>query len=132
MRLESCIKKAGIALTKEDADAIRVIRDDIVKGSRERVEGELSANEQAVAEYIDILEIERNTIMAQVEAAGGVLANPNLSASEFAQKAAVNLEDAARKFPRMGITRPATETEVIDNKTGKRMQDTPGTKAGAP
>ena len=130
MSLESCIKKAGIALTKEDADAIRVIRDDIVKGSRERVEGELSANEQAVAEYIDILEIERNTIMAQVEAAGGVLANPNLSASEFAQKAAVNLEDAARKFPRMGITRPATETEVIDNKTGKRMQDTPGTKAG--
>lgn len=130
MSLESCIKKAGMALTKEDADAIRVIRDDIVKGGAERLEGEMSANEQAVAEYLDILEIERNSIMAQVEGAGGFLADPNLSASEFARQAAVNLEAAARKFPRQGIMRPATETRVIDNKTGKGIYDEPGTTVG--
>ncbi len=125
MSLESCIKKAGMALTKEDAAAIRVIRDDIVKGGRDHLQGELSPNEQAVAEYLDILELERDFIMRQVNAVGGALADPNLSPSNFAKQAAKNLEDATRRFPRKGILRPATETKVIDAKTGERIQDTP-------
>ena len=47
--LEGCIKKAGPAIRKNDADAIRKIRDDIY-GS-----GEVSrsvANQQAVDEYL--------------------------------------------------------------------------------
>jgi len=130
MSLESCIKKAGPDLTKEDAAAIRVIRDDIVKGGGVRAESEMTPNEQAVAEYLDILDIERDFIMTQVEAVGGTLADPNLSASEFAQKAAANLEAAARKFPRKGIMRPATETRVIDAKTGESIYDEPGTTVG--
>ena len=117
--LEGCIRKAGKALTKEDAKAIRAIRDDLVaKGVKDT---DIDVNQQAVDEYLDILEFERENIMRQVEAAGGYLANPNLSPSEFSVQAGKNLEDATRTFPRKGIYRPEAETEVIDYKTGKEV-----------
>lgn len=119
MSLEGCIQKAGKALTKEDAKAIRAIRDDIVKSGTH--EQGMTVDEQAVEEYLQILDGERDFIMRQVEALGGAVADPNLSASEFSQKAAENLEEAARKFPRKGIYRPAGETIDIDYKTGEQV-----------
>lgn len=119
--LESCIRKAGKALTKEDAKAIRSIRDDIVKTGRESSTGDV--NQQAVDEYLDILELERDFIMQQIEAAGGIVADRTLSPSEFSKRVAKNLDEAARRFPRKGILRPPAETVVIDRKTGKRMLD---------
>jgi hypothetical protein len=120
MSLESCIRKAGKALTKEDATAIRALRDDLVKSN---TPGDV--NQKAVDEYLEILQGERDYIMGQVEALGATMADKSLSPSEFARKSAENLEAAARKFPRKGILRLPVETEVIDNKTGQRLQDTP-------
>ena len=118
MSLESCIRKAGKALTREDAEAIKALRDDIYGA------GDVSrdaANEQAVTEYLEILEGERQTIMNQVEAAGGFLADPGLSPSEFSQRVETNLEEAARRFPQRGVVRPPAETELIDMKTGTQL-----------
>lgn len=120
MSLESCIRKAGKALTKEDATAIRALRDDIY-GAGDVTRDQ--ANEQAVSEYLDILQDERNFIMAQVEALGGALADPRLSPSKFAQQAAVNLEEAARKFPRKGVMRPPAEMASVDYKSGIRLEE---------
>lgn len=126
--LESCIRKAGKALTKEDAKAIRAIRDDIVATKRDPNE---DPNQLAVDEYLDILDLEKEAIMRQVEALGGTLANPKLSPSKFAQEAAKNIEEAGRKFPRKGIYRPETETAVIDYKTGKQKLESPENRRAA-
>lgn len=121
--LESCIKKAGTALDKDDAAAIRAIRDDMVKAGN-TPEG-VDVNQQAVDEYLEILRSEKDFILNQVEAAGGYLADPNLSPSDFSKKVGSTLKKVAKKFPQKGIHRPPTETEVIDNKTGQRLADTP-------
>ncbi len=68
--LEGCIKKAGKALRRSDADAIRKIRDDIYGA------GDVTrdvANQRAVDEYIEILDQERETVRKQVEKRGGVM-----------------------------------------------------------
>jgi hypothetical protein len=100
--LEACIRKAGKLLRKDDADAIRKIRDDIYGV------GDVSrdaANQNAVDEYVQILDEERDTIVNQVEERGGVMADRRLSPSEFAKETAVKMEEEARVFPRLGMQR---------------------------
>jgi hypothetical protein len=121
MSLESCIRKAGKALTKDDTAAIRAIRDDMAKNPKN--EG-LDIDQMAVDEYIDVLNMERDFIMRQVEGAGGFLADPNLSPSEFSKRAAANLDKAARTFPQKGIMeRPPAETAPVDYKSGIRISE---------
>jgi hypothetical protein len=120
MSLESCIKKAGKALTRDDANAIRAIRDGLAKNP---VNKGLDVDQMAVDEYLDILEVERDQVMRMVENAGGFLADPKLSPSEFAQKASENLREAAATFPRKGIYRPETETAPVDFKSGLRISE---------
>ena len=117
--LESCIRKAGKALDLEDANAIRAIRDDILRGGTPPANQDV--NQQAVDEYLDILQGEKDFIMQQVEGLGGALADKSLSPSEFSQRAMENLDTAAKVFPRKGIYRPEAETEVVDYKTGDRV-----------
>ena len=100
--LEACIRKAGKALRKEDADAIRKIRDDIYGV------GDVSrdaANQNAVDEYIQILDEERDAVVNQIEERGGVIADRRLSPSEFARQTAERVEEEARTFPRIGMQR---------------------------
>jgi hypothetical protein len=100
--LEACIRKSGKALRKEDADAIRKIRDDIYGV------GDVSrdaANQNAVDEYIQILDEERDAVVNQIEERGGVIADRRLSPSDFATKTAERIEEEARKFPRIGMQR---------------------------
>jgi len=102
--LEACIRKAGKALRKEDADAIRKIRDDIYGV------GDLSkdaANREAVEEYLQIIEEERDAVVNQIEERGGVLADRKLSPSEFTQQTGELTEEESRKFPRLGMQREA-------------------------
>jgi hypothetical protein len=67
-------------IRKEDADAIRKIRNDIIAtGTTGR-----AANEQAVVEFIGLLQDERAGIMKEVENRGGVFADQTLSVSKFA------------------------------------------------
>jgi hypothetical protein len=120
MSLESCIRKAGKALTKEDADAIRALRDDIFGAGDVTQE---QANKDAVDEYLEILQQEREEVMRRVEQIGGYLANPRLDPSEFVKQSAENLEEAARKFPRKGIVRIAPETKPVDYKTGTYLRE---------
>ncbi len=84
MSLEGCIKKAGKALRIEDADAIRKIRDDIFAGGKVTQD---VANQNAIDEYLSVLDGERNEILQQAEERGGVLADRSLSPSEFAKQA---------------------------------------------
>lgn len=119
--LESCIRKAGPILNKDDAAAIRAIRDDKLKtthGSQREF-----VNEAAVDEYIEILQGEKDFIMRQVEALGGVMADPSLSPSEFSKKSAENLDKAAKVFPQKGIYRPPAETVPIDYKSGLQLTE---------
>ncbi len=100
--LEACIRKAGKALRKEDADAIRKIRDDIYGV------GDVSrdaANQNAVDEYIQIIDEERDAVVNQIEERGGVIADRTLSPSEFAKQTGELTEEQARKFPRIGMQR---------------------------
>ena len=100
--LEACIRKAGKALRREDADAIRKIRDDIYGV------GDVSrdaANQSAVDEYIQIIDEERDAVVSQIEERGGVIADRTLSPSEFAQQTEDLTEEQARKFPRLGMQR---------------------------
>lgn len=120
MSLESCIRKAGKALDKEDADAIRALRDDIF-GAGDVTQDE--ANKQAVSEYLTILNGEREEILKRVEEAGGYLANPRLGPSDFAKQAAKNLDKAAKTFPRKGIVRPPPEKVGMDYKSGTVLED---------
>jgi hypothetical protein len=109
--LEGCIKKAGKALRKEDADAIRKIRDDIYGV------GDVSravANQQAIDEYIQIIEEERQEILKQAEERGGVLADRSLSPSEFAQQTGQRVEDRAREFPQIGTQRARSRNIKLD------------------
>jgi hypothetical protein len=119
--LEACIRKAGKALTKEDAAAIRAIRDDMVAAGN--ISPGLDVNQMAVDDYLDILQDEKDFIMRQVEALGATTADKSLSPSKFAEESTKNLEEAARKFPRKGIYRPAAETGVFDYKTGERLNE---------
>ena len=101
--LEACIRKMGKALRKEDANAIRQIRDDIYDGPGNVSKAE--ANRRAVEEYIQILDDERASLMAEVERRGGVLADKNLSPSEFSKQVAETIETEARQFPMLGTQR---------------------------
>jgi hypothetical protein len=121
MSLESCIRKAGKAFNREDADAIRAIRDDMYVPGGPLTKEE--ANQAAIEEYIEILNDERAMIMTQISAAGGYLADPKLSPSKFAEQAGKNLEEATRKVPRKGAMRPPHETRVIDYKTGQQLPE---------
>ena len=109
--LEGCIKKAGPALRKDDADAIRKIRDDIygVGDVTKAV-----ANDQAVAEYIQIIEEERQEVLKQTLERGGVLADKSLSPSEFAKQAGQRIEDHARDFAQLGFQRGRPKGNRID------------------
>lgn len=100
--LEACIRKAGKALRKEDADAIRQIRDDMMAFADAPKE---EVNQLAVDEFIQILEEERTSLEKQVEDLGGVLADRGLSPSEFSQETAEKIEEGARTFPRIGMQR---------------------------
>lgn len=107
--LEGCIKKAGPALRKEDADAIRKIRDDIYGA------GDVSrdiANQSAVDEYLQILKEERVEILRQAEEKGGLLADRSLEPSEFAKQTAERLETLAREFPKLGMQRSSKKPLV--------------------
>ena len=120
MSLESCIRKAGKALTREDAEAIRALRDDIYGA------GDVSrdqANEQAVREYLEILEQEREFIFQEIERSGGVIADRSLSPSAFSQEVAETLETETRKFPRKGVYRPGVEAVPVDYKSGIRLEE---------
>ena len=111
MSLEGCIKKAGKAFRKEDADAIRKIRDDIYGV------GDVSrdtANEQALNEYIEIIEQERVEVLKQAEERGGVIADRRLSPSRFAEQAGERMEEAAREFPKLGLQRARTSNNLLD------------------
>lgn len=67
--LATCIRRAGKALNKADADAVRAIYDDL-RGPD--MDAESAAN-QAIAEYLDTLTGERADMVTQIEEKGGVL-----------------------------------------------------------
>jgi hypothetical protein len=67
--LATCIRKAGKALNRADADAIRAIYDDL-RGPDMDAE---TAAKQAVAEYLDTMADDRTDIETQIEEQGGVL-----------------------------------------------------------
>ncbi len=108
--LETCIKKAGSALRKDDADAIRKIRDDMLATGD--TESGVDVNQAAVDEYIQVLDEERDAILKQAEARGGVLADKSLSPSEFAKQVAQRLEARTRDFPNVGLRRE--DDELVD------------------
>lgn len=109
--LEGCIKKAGKSIRVEDAEAIRKIRDDIYGA------GDVTrdvANQQAVDEYVQILEEETQEILKQAEERGGLLADRSLSPSEFAKQTAKRLEDRAAEMPRIGLQRNRASNQKLD------------------
>ncbi len=115
MSLEGCIKKAGPALRKEDADAIRKIRDDMIAADNAyRSDPNLNANQAAVDEYIEILDEERAEILRQAEERGGLLADKSLSPSEFAKQAGQRMEDRARDFAKLGMQRKNAKSNRLD------------------
>ena len=63
--LASCIKRAGKALTADDAAAIRQIHDDLAAA------GVKNPAERAVSEYLDQLKLERDSLNAQIKEQGG-------------------------------------------------------------
>ena len=106
--LEACMRKVQ-GLTKADKDAIRAIRDDILKADTVHhndrvvpVTGPL-ANELAVEEYISVVDQEREFIATQVEAVGGVMVDPThgggLGSSGGSPCAAASLRRAWRGAP---------------------------------
>ena len=91
--LESCIIKAGKALSKEDAAAIRNIRDDLYGvGDITRDE----ANQQAVVEYQEILAEERIEVMKRIKDAGG-------------ETIPITLSKIAAEYPRIGLQRASKD-----------------------
>lgn len=91
--LESCIIKAGKALSKEDANAIRDIRNDLYGvGDITRDE----ANRQAVAEYQEILAEERIEVMKRIKDAGG-------------ETIPITLSKIAAEYPRIGLQRASKD-----------------------
>ena len=80
MSLASCIKKAGKALSKDDANAIREIRDELVNDGMTSTE----ANTKAIDEYLETLIGERAELMDQIEEAGGTIAEEPVSVSKYA------------------------------------------------
>lgn len=116
--LEGCIKKLGPRIRKADADAIRTIRDDILKTE---VVNKSVANEQAVEEYLKALDSERDTVVRFVEHMGGVLADRSLSSSKFAEQTKERVDELARVFPRKGIARPPLELSVRDHKMDRNI-----------
>lgn|GEM_PF-2654891 len=63
MSLATCIRKAGKALDKSDADAIREIQQDYVSDGMTSTE----AANKAIDEYLGLIAIERNSIVQQIE-----------------------------------------------------------------
>ena len=118
--LEACIRKAGKALRKEDASAIRAIRDDMlvwVDQPREEV------NQRAVDEFIQILEEERSSLEKQVEDLGGVLADRRLSPSEFAKQTAEKIEQEARTFAKVGLQRDTSHRIAMLTMTPEQLHN---------
>jgi hypothetical protein len=120
--LEACMAKIK-GLNKEDKNAIRRIRDDLDIGDITRDQ----ANEQAVVEYMLILEQERQSLMEAIEAAGGVLSDVSnaqyskMTVQEREEMQQRIFEQESRKFIRKGTRRPRPETVNIDYKTGKQL-----------
>ena len=112
--LEGCIKKAGKALRKDDADAIRKIRDDMLATGIWGREVGLDVNQAAVDEYIQILDEEREEVLRQAEKKGGLLADKSLSPSEFSKQVAQRIEDRARDFPKVGLQRGRPKGNRLD------------------
>lgn len=79
--LATCIRKAGKLLTKEDANAIREIRNDLIAVGAKKAE----ADSQAINEYLDTMQSERDQIVKQIEAEGGTF--PKSGSSKFSQQA---------------------------------------------
>lgn len=62
--LTTCIRRAGKALSREDADAIREIYDEVGSAS------------DAIQEYLGILDEEHSALLAEIEEAGGFVGDP--------------------------------------------------------
>jgi len=80
--LASCIKRAGKALNKADADAIRDIRDELVSGGMASTE----ANAKAVDEHLVTLAGERTEFILQIQEAGGRTEKEEITSSKLAQQ----------------------------------------------
>ena len=64
--LTSCIKKAGKALSRDDADQIREIQQDLISDGVPAVE----ASEQAIEEYLNTMNEELQDFVSQAQAQG--------------------------------------------------------------
>jgi hypothetical protein len=77
------MRKAGKLLSREDAAAIRKLRDDILaKGKVSRDD----ANKQAVDKFLADLERERFELVSDIEQAGGKIPEKGIAPSKLAQK----------------------------------------------
>ena len=98
--LTACIKRAGKALNKADANAIREIRDELVSGGMTSTE----ANAKAIDEHLATLAGERTEFILQIQEAGGKTEKEEIISSKLAQQdmfgadlAAQNLSDETAK-----------------------------------
>ncbi len=80
--LAACIKRAGKALNRADADAIREIRDELVSGGMTSTE----ANTKAIDEYLETLAGERTDLLGKIEDVGGVVDKQAITSSKLAQQ----------------------------------------------
>jgi hypothetical protein len=81
--LESCIKKAGKLLSREDAIEIRKLRNALVeKGTLTRDQ----ANQQAVDNHLESLKAERFELVGDIEKAGGTMPKQDILPSKLAQQ----------------------------------------------
>jgi len=109
--LATCIRKAGKALNRVDAEAIRAIYDDL-RGPDMDAE---TAAKQAVAEYLDTMTDERADIESQIEEGGGVL--PGKDEIRFAADNTI----VKRISKALGITNILDGDEQLDiEPTGKK------------
>ena len=89
--IATCLRKAGKALSADDASAIRDIYDDYTKGGMPGPE----AADKALTDYIDILDIERQEIVTEAATQGASPASTDFKyslgqkAESFAQKLTV-------------------------------------------
>lgn len=109
--LATCIQRAGKALTKADAEAIRAIYDEL-RGPD--MDAETAAN-QAIAEYLDTMADERADIEDQIQEKGGTL--PGEDVVRFAADNTI----VKRVSEALGISSILDGDEQLDiEPTGKR------------
>jgi len=113
MSLATCIRKAGKALNKADADAIREIQQDYISDGMTSTE----AANKAIDEYLELIGTERQGIVRQIEKQLGdtrsISADPRYS--KLGEANAIRDTETKKQTAR----REAAEQKARDNETAK-------------